>query len=153
LTSAAAGLDGAMIEVHPEPDRSVSDAAQTIDGKLFTESQRASEQYALHERAKLPSPCYDFEEVTPMEMPPGPYCQSCGMPLSRDEEGAGTEADGRKSAIYCSHCYQGGAFTEPDQTLARMETRVDFFLREMNVPDEIREKAVSGIASLERWRS
>jgi len=35
LAAAAAGLDGAMIEVHPEPDASVSDAAQAIDGATF----------------------------------------------------------------------------------------------------------------------
>jgi hypothetical protein len=38
-----------------------------------------------------------------MFKPKGPYCQSCGMPLSKDEKGGGTEADGRKSSQYCSH--------------------------------------------------
>lgn len=33
--AAAAGMDGAMIEVHPDPDRSVSDAPQAIDGATF----------------------------------------------------------------------------------------------------------------------
>lgn len=37
-------------------------------------------------------------------------CQSCGMPLSRDEQGGGSNADGSKSRVYCSHCYQGGRF-------------------------------------------
>jgi hypothetical protein len=32
-------------------------------------------------------------------------CQSCGMPLSKDELGGGTEKDGRISTKYCSHCY------------------------------------------------
>src|ERR1700693_2196 len=36
LAAAAAGLDGAMIEVYPDPDASVSDAAQAIDGETFT---------------------------------------------------------------------------------------------------------------------
>jgi len=40
-------------------------------------------------------------------------CQSCGMPMSRDEKGGGTNADGSKSAMYCSHCYAGGKFTLP----------------------------------------
>ncbi|WP_224768159.1 zinc ribbon domain-containing protein [Metabacillus idriensis] len=31
-------------------------------------------------------------------------CQSCGMPLSKDEHGGGTEADGSKSTKYCSRC-------------------------------------------------
>ena len=28
-------------------------------------------------------------------------CQSCGMPLSRDPNGGGTNADGSASAMYC----------------------------------------------------
>ncbi len=37
-------------------------------------------------------------------------CQSCGMPLKRDEKGGGTNADGSKSKMYCSYCYEKGAF-------------------------------------------
>ncbi len=35
LAAAAAGLDGAIVEVHPIPDASLSDAAQAIDGETF----------------------------------------------------------------------------------------------------------------------
>jgi len=35
LAAAAAGLDGAIIEVHPEPDSALSDAAQAIDCETF----------------------------------------------------------------------------------------------------------------------
>jgi 3-deoxy-7-phosphoheptulonate synthase len=35
LAAAAAGLDGAIVEVHPDPDRSKSDAAQAIDPATF----------------------------------------------------------------------------------------------------------------------
>lgn len=35
LAAAAAGLDGAIVEVHPNPDASFSDAAQAIDGETF----------------------------------------------------------------------------------------------------------------------
>jgi hypothetical protein len=38
------------------------------------------------------------------------------MPFSKDEKGGGTEADGTKSALYCSHCYASGQFTQPDMT-------------------------------------
>ena len=37
-------------------------------------------------------------------------CQSCGMPLKRDEKGGGTNADGSKSKMYCSYCYEKGEF-------------------------------------------
>lgn len=35
LAAAAAGLDGAIIEVHPDPDRALSDAAQSVDCATF----------------------------------------------------------------------------------------------------------------------
>lgn len=38
-------------------------------------------------------------------------CQSCGLPLSKDSNGGGTNADGSKSAEFCSYCYQDGKFT------------------------------------------
>ncbi len=44
-------------------------------------------------------------------MNPNKFCQSCGMPLVKDPGQGGTEADGSKSALYCSYCYQNGAFT------------------------------------------
>ena len=37
-------------------------------------------------------------------------CQSCGMPLKRDEKGGGTNADGSISKMYCSFCYENGEF-------------------------------------------
>jgi len=42
------------------------------------------------------------------------HCQSCGMPLNRDKQGGGTNADGSKSTMYCSHCFLNGQFTLPD---------------------------------------
>ena len=38
------------------------------------------------------------------------HCQSCGMPLTKNEE-YGTNADGGKNEDYCVHCYKDGAFT------------------------------------------
>lgn len=35
LAAAAAGLDGAIVEVHPQPDEALSDAAQAIDSTTF----------------------------------------------------------------------------------------------------------------------
>ncbi|MDR0250393.1 MAG: zinc ribbon domain-containing protein [Burkholderiales bacterium] len=39
------------------------------------------------------------------------FCQSCGMPMSKDPQGGGTNADGSNNLLYCSYCYQSGAFT------------------------------------------
>ena len=51
-------------------------------------------------------------------------CQSCGMPLKRYEKSGGTNADGSKSEMYCSHCYENGKFTLPDYTVTQMQERV-----------------------------
>ena len=51
-------------------------------------------------------------------------CQSCGMPLKRDALGGGTNADGSKSSMYCSHCFECGAFVLPDISVQQMQDRV-----------------------------
>jgi hypothetical protein len=44
-------------------------------------------------------------------------CQSCGMPLNKDQQGGGTEIDGTRSQKYCSYCYVNGAFVGGDVSL------------------------------------
>ncbi|MBZ5728793.1 MAG: zinc ribbon domain-containing protein [Acidobacteriia bacterium] len=83
--------------------------------------------------------------------PKGPFCQSCGMPLSKDEKG-GTEADGRKSAEYCSHCYVRGAFTEPDITAQQMVEKVRGKMKEMHFPGFLANSFTRNIPSLKRWQ-
>ena len=39
------------------------------------------------------------------------FCQSCGMPMSKDPQGGGTNANGTRNPKYCSYCYQNGEFT------------------------------------------
>ena len=45
------------------------------------------------------------------------FCESCGMPMGETDEMYGTEANGSKSVDYCMHCYDKGAFTDPNATL------------------------------------
>ena len=73
------------------------------------------------------------------------------MPLSKDPLGGGTEADGSKSPTYCSHCYQGGKFTQPDITVAQMQDRVRGKMKEMRIPGFIGWFFVKGIPKLGRW--
>lgn len=86
-----------------------------------------------------------------MEKPAGPYCQSCGMPLARDERGGGTEADGKTSADYCSHCYMGGRFNDPELTVEQMMERVRGKLKAMSVPDYLHDVFAQEIPNLRRW--
>ncbi|MCB0497166.1 MAG: zinc ribbon domain-containing protein [Cyclobacteriaceae bacterium] len=79
------------------------------------------------------------------------YCQSCGMPLKKDEKGGGTNADGSKSTMYCSLCYENGAFTRPDMTAHDMQKLVKGKLKEMGFPGFVAGFFTKGIPKLERW--
>ena len=78
-------------------------------------------------------------------------CQSCGMPLSRDEQHGGTEKNGDKSKKYCSHCYEGGAFTMPDMTVDQMKDRVKQKIVEFGFPKFLAGLFTKNIHKLERW--
>jgi hypothetical protein len=81
------------------------------------------------------------------------FCQSCGMPLKKDEKGGGTNTDGTKSLKYCSHCYQEGKFTRPDFTALEMQQLVKGKMKEMGIPGFLTGFFTYGIPKLERWRS
>jgi len=74
------------------------------------------------------------------------------MPLSKDPQRGGTEANGRKSLMYCSHCYQGGKFTLPGLTLAQMQERVRGKMKEMKIPGILAHFMVRKIPKLKRWQ-
>ena len=75
------------------------------------------------------------------------------MPLKRDKEGGGTNADGSRSAIYCSHCYEKGAFVLPDITAEQMQARVRDRLTEIGFPRFLAGMFTKRIPTLERWRA
>ncbi|MBX9853056.1 MAG: zinc ribbon domain-containing protein [Cytophagaceae bacterium] len=79
-------------------------------------------------------------------------CQSCGMPLKRDEKGGDTNADGSKSIMYCSRCYENGKFTRPDITVGQMKELVKGKLKEFGFPGFIAGFFTRNIPKLERWR-
>ncbi len=86
-----------------------------------------------------------------MMKPEGPRCQSCGMPLSRDEKGGGTEGDGSRSTEYCSHCYQRGSFTQPHLTADQMVENVKNRLQQMKLPPNVVASLAKEIPTLRRW--
>lgn len=79
-------------------------------------------------------------------------CQSCGMPLRRDEQGGGTNTDGTKSTVYCSHCYQQGQFTKPDLSVDEMKVLVKGKLKEFGFPGFVAGFFTRNIPTLERWK-
>lgn len=80
-------------------------------------------------------------------------CQSCGMPMKRDEQGGGTNADGSKSTMYCSKCYQQGKFTSPNMTVLEMKALVKAKLKEFGFPGFLAGVFTRNIPNLERWKN
>ncbi|NEW09477.1 hypothetical protein GK047_26400 [Paenibacillus sp. SYP-B3998] len=79
-------------------------------------------------------------------------CQSCGMPLTRDEQGGGTEKNGAKSKVYCSHCYEKGEFILPELTVDQMKDRVKQKLVAFGFPRFLTGFFTRNIPKLRRWR-
>ena len=82
----------------------------------------------------------------------GQRCQSCGMPLNRDPNGGGSEADGSKSTSYCSLCYEGGAFRHPDASVAEFQAHCVDALAAKGMPRIMAWAFTRGIPKLDRWR-
>jgi len=82
-------------------------------------------------------------------------CQSCGMPLSEEFGNLGTEKDGSNNAEYCSFCFQGGSFVNPDQTLEEMiQSSIENMTgSDLKMPlEKATELANSFIPTLRRWQ-
>ncbi|TWE04853.1 putative zinc ribbon protein [Neobacillus bataviensis] len=79
-------------------------------------------------------------------------CQSCGMPLAKDDLGGGTEKNGTKSIKYCSHCFMDGDFTLPNITVEEMKQRVKEKIIEFGMPKFIAGLFTRNIHKLERWK-
>ena len=74
------------------------------------------------------------------------------MQLKRDEKGGGTNADGTRSTMYCSHCYQNGQFVLPDISVTEMQARVREKIVEFGMPSFLAAIFTSKIPKLARWQ-
>ncbi|MEP1696659.1 MAG: zinc ribbon domain-containing protein [Paracoccaceae bacterium] len=81
------------------------------------------------------------------------HCQSCGMPMNRDPNGGGTEADGSKSEIYCSICYTDGAFRHSGVTVQEFQAHCVDALAAKGMPRIMAWAFTRGIPKLDRWTS
>ncbi len=77
------------------------------------------------------------------------------MPLDKDQNQGGTNADNSKSDKYCSFCYQGGKFTDEGISLAeKIEKNVQIAVARLNIPEsQARAMAENILPKLERWKS
>ncbi|MBO4268219.1 MAG: GNAT family N-acetyltransferase [Bacteroidaceae bacterium] len=85
------------------------------------------------------------------------FCQSCGMPLTREED-CGTDADGSINFDYCRYCYKDGRFLQ-DMTMEQMIEHCAQFVDEVNrnmpqpmTKEEYRQMMYSFFPMLKRWR-
>jgi len=79
-------------------------------------------------------------------------CQSCGMPLDKDPQGGGTNADGTKSEIYCSYCYQNGVLAGEGMTVEEYQEFCRQKMIENGSNKLIAWLFTRGYKRLERWK-
>jgi len=85
------------------------------------------------------------------------YCQSCAMPLTKEEE-FGTNKDGSKNEEYCVYCYKNGEFTSD----CKMEEMIEMNLKYLDVwnteqgtnltIEEARAELLKIFPDLKRWK-
>ena len=85
------------------------------------------------------------------------FCQSCGMPLTRDED-CGTDADGSINFDYCQYCDKDGKFLQDctmDEMIEHCAQFVDEVNKQMPQPmtrEEYRQMMQGFFPMLKRWR-
>lgn len=75
------------------------------------------------------------------------------MPMKKDPNRGGSNADGSKNAMYCSYCYANGKFVNPDWTIQQMQEFVKGKMKEMGFPGFLAGFFTKGIPKLERWNA
>ena len=85
------------------------------------------------------------------------FCQSCGMPLTKNED-CGTNADGSTNFDYCQYCYKDGQFLQ-DCTMDEMIEHCAQFVDEVNkqmpqpmTKEEYKQMMRGFFPMLKRWR-
>ncbi len=89
-----------------------------------------------------------------MEKLDDPICQSCGMPMLRDED-FGTNVNGGKNEDYCCYCFKDGEFTDIGITMEqKIDKLVEMATSKMSMPEaKAREMANKIIPKLKRWQN
>jgi hypothetical protein len=94
---------------------------------------------------------YETEMICEMWIPVFRFCQSCAMPMIKQED-FGTETDGSASDDYCCHCYQNGAFTWGSTLEEAVGGNIQFCRKEGDKgDDEARARIWEVFPKLKRW--
>lgn len=83
----------------------------------------------------------------------GLHCQSCDMPLLKDPEGGGREADGTRSQKYCSLCFDLGAFRWVGEDVKEFQAMVVDQMSKDGWNRMIAWLLTRRIPKLERWKA
>jgi hypothetical protein len=84
--------------------------------------------------------------------PEVPFCQSCGMPMQKNED-FGTNTDRSKNEEYCRFCYKDGKFTDEGITMEEKINKNIEIAKKIGMPEEkAREMANNIIPKLKRWK-
>ena len=80
-------------------------------------------------------------------------CQSCGMPLEKEEQ-FGTNIDESKNIEYCIYCFKDGKFTDVDITMDQMINKcVEIMVKMKKMPIEKAKSILENfIPNLQRWK-
>lgn len=85
------------------------------------------------------------------------FCQSCGMPLTKNED-YGTNADGSTNFDYCVYCYKDGQFLQEctmDEMIEHCAQFVDEVNKQMPKPmtkEEYKQMMRGFFPMLKRWK-
>jgi hypothetical protein len=88
-----------------------------------------------------------------MNFTPGSSCQSCAMPMRKNDD-HGSEKDASRSEDYCCYCYQNGDFVNPDMSLEEMIGLCASEMDEIGMMpyEEARKLNERLMPPLKRWR-
>lgn len=101
---------------------------------------------------KLLASALDVPVTRLLEAPPGPHCQSCGMPIPGQEQ-HGLEADGTRSEDYCAWCYEDGAFVGPETLDELIEHSAPYIAEGTHISQDEAVSYMSAVLPhLRRWR-
>ena len=119
--------------------------------KGYFVAEENPEAYAEYE-ATFP---HKEKHLLPGQLPQ--FCQSCGMPLTKDED-CGHNADGNINFDYCKYCYANGKFLQ-DCTMDEMIEHCSQFVDEVNkmmaepiTREQYKQMMRSYFPMLKRWR-
>lgn len=79
-------------------------------------------------------------------------CQSCGLPFNDEHKHfIAKEPDGSKS-IYCTNCYEGGKFIQPDLSMKELIDMIVPVLGRSIGEEEARKEITALLPTLKRWK-